>query len=328
MRDRVRVVPSARWGRGGDLRRAALQILVPHLWLGAFALAAYATWAYTAGPSHLGFDAHAYWLAGRQSHPYGLAPGDGDAVLYSPAFIQVMRVLAVVPWPGFLALCMLANACAFWWLSAPLSWRWRVPLLVACWPAVLLANINPLLCVCAVLAVTRPGTWAVVPAALTKITPSFVSIAWWLGTGEWRRVLHAASLTCLLVVASYAWQPGLWSEWVHFLLLHSDDSLLRTARLGAGLLVSVLAARSRRPWLTGVAFLLLLPMGGWYLLDLALILPRLLRHDVATASVRLVTTRPAWASRRRIGTVIAAPARAITVMPSQAGTLPRSSSQA
>jgi hypothetical protein len=223
---------------------------------------------------------------------------------------------------------MVMNGWAFWWLSAPLSWRWRAPLLMACWPAVLIANVNPLLCVCAVLAMTRSGGWWAVPAALTKITPSFVSIAWWVEDREWHKILGAAGLTVGLVSLSYLLEPALWTEWVRFLLLHSDDSVMRTVRLGAGLALSVLAARSRRPWLSAIAFYLLLPMAGAYLQALALMLPRLLRHDAGTASARLVTTRPAWASRRRIGSVIPAPARAMTAMPSHAGVLPRSSSQA
>ena len=251
-----------------------------------------------------------------------------DAVLYSPLFIQLMQVLGWVPWPAFLTLVMLLNAAAVWWLCAPLSLPWRVPLLVACWPALLMANINPVLCVCAVLTVTRPAHWALLPAVLTKITPSFASVAWWLGAGEWRRVMHAAALTLTVVAASFMLDPLLWSEWVRFLLSHSDDSTARTVRLVAGVVLSVAAARSRRTWVFGLAFMLLLPMGGWYLQAFVVMLPRLLGHGAETAWARLVTTRPACSSRRRIGTVIAAPARAMAAIPSQAGALPRSSSQA
>ena len=39
----------------------------------------------------LGVDAHAYWVAGRSSHPYDQAPGFQDAFLYTPVFAQLMR---------------------------------------------------------------------------------------------------------------------------------------------------------------------------------------------------------------------------------------------
>ena len=37
-------------------------------------------------------DARAYFLAGHQDQPYDLAPGEPFAVLYSPVFVQLMRL--------------------------------------------------------------------------------------------------------------------------------------------------------------------------------------------------------------------------------------------
>jgi hypothetical protein len=191
----------------------------------------------------------------------------------------VMRVVALVPWPMFLACFMLANALAFWWLSAPLPWRWRVPVLAACWPALLLGNINPLLCVCLVLALTGSGAWSVVPSALTKITPAFMPVVWWLVHREWRRVTEAGLLTLIMIAATYAQDPGLWSEWLGFLLHHADDSPLRLVRLVVAAGLAVWAVRTRRLWVAGLAFYLLLPMTDWHVQALSglMVLPRLVR---------------------------------------------------
>ena len=323
-----------RWGRDGDLTRASIRVLIPGLWVGSIALALYATWVYTiGGGAPLAFDAHAYWLAGRRPHPYGLPPGEIDAVLYSPVFVLAMRVIALLPWPVFMALWIAGDAVAFWWLSAPVPWRWRVPLLAACVPSVLLGNVGALLCVCLVVALTRSAWWAAVPIVLTKITPMLVAVVWWLHHGERWRALGAAAVSAGLVLGSYAIEPELWTEWVVFLFAHSDDSVLRVARLVAGALVALWAARSGRPWLFGVAFYLLMPMASMVAL---MTLPRLMAvssrmpaaAQAGTVSARFVTTRPAWSSRRRIGTVAAAPASAMMLIPSHAGELPWSSSQA
>jgi hypothetical protein len=270
--------PSAltdRWAPDGDLRQLGVRILVAELWAAAFTLAVIATWAYTLGPSHLGVDAHAYWLGGRQAEPYGIAPGQTDAVLYSPAFVMLMRPLALLSWPLFLGAWMVAAALAFWWLSAPLHWTWRVPVLAVCWPAVLLGNVTPLLCVCSVLALTRGGSWTAVPSALTKITPAFMPVVWWMADHQWRRAFEAATLTLLVIAVTYVLDPQLWGQWVSFLLEQSANSPWRILRLLLAAALAVWAAATRRPWAAGLAFYFLLPVVGW--LSGLMVLPRLLR---------------------------------------------------
>jgi hypothetical protein len=274
----------ARWGRDGDLRQVGQRILVVQLWLGTMVLAAFATWAYTMGPSYLGVDAHAYWVGAQMSHPYTLPPGEIDAVLYSPVFLEAVRVLEFLPWKVFLAGLMLADCVAFWWLSAPLPWKWRAPALAACWPAVLLANVNPLLCVSTVLAITGAGAWSVVPSLLTKITPALMPLAWWASDKDWRRVARATAMATVLVAISWRLDPSLWRQWIAFLFAHSDDSTVRTLRLILAAGLAGWAAKSRRLWVAGLAFYLLLPMAGWHVHSLAglMVLPRLIRADRLT----------------------------------------------
>ena len=157
-------------------------------WVIGLALA-WSSWFYLFGqPESLGMDARAYYEAGHQSDPYQLAPGDPFAVLYSPVFVQPMCLLAWVPWAVFMTVWLTANAVAYWWLSAPLPWRWR-PCAAVVIPAVLIGNVYGVLAACflvAVLGRTRSAA-AVAPLALKKITPAGVACLWLLLCREWTR---------------------------------------------------------------------------------------------------------------------------------------------
>ena len=109
---------ASRWSREGDLFLAATAIAKPGIWIGAALVALYAIWFYgMSGMYRFGLDAHAYWLAGRLENPYNAGPGEIDAFLYSPVFALVMRIMAVMPWPMFLTIWMVADAAAIWWLG-------------------------------------------------------------------------------------------------------------------------------------------------------------------------------------------------------------------
>ena len=149
-----------RWRAGGDLRLAATRVALIYVWVGASALAVHCA-VYYLGGSGVGGDAHAYWLAGHAAHPYGAAPGTMDAYLYSPLFLQVIRPLAWLPWPAFIALWMATEAAAFWWLLKPLGLQWGLPCFLLCVPELLLDNINGLLGLVMVLGFRYAGLWAV-----------------------------------------------------------------------------------------------------------------------------------------------------------------------
>jgi hypothetical protein len=272
----------SRWARDGDLRQAAEQILVPAVWLGSIALAGYTLWAFLfSGHAPIGSDLRPMWVAARVSEPYGTAPGELGAFLYSPVVVLLARELAAIPWPVFLGAWMVAEAVAMWWLTAPLRWRWRGPLLLTVGvSSVLLTNVMPVLCVCFVLAVTQTRARWVAPLALTKITPALAAGLWWAARGEWAPAIRALAVTLLVAAASFLLAPGLWVDWIRFLVEHRGDSPLRLVRLALGAAVTVWAGRTKRWWLLGVGFYLLGPVGIYELqvLGRLIVIIRLVEH--------------------------------------------------
>lgn len=248
-----------RWRAGGDLRAVAERTTLVCLWGATAALAAYALFAYTVISSP-GMDTHAYWLAGHLPDPYGIRPGEPDAVLYSPLFVQAMRVLALLPWPVFYGAWVAAETCAYVWLLHPLPLRWRVPALLACVPAVVMGNVYGMLGVTLVLGIGRSPWFAA--AAFTKVTPAGVGAIWFAARGEWR-ALAGLVLTCsFLAGVSFAAAPDLWVSWVRFLTSHTGDGAGRLVQIPLGLLLAVVAARTDRRWLLAVAWWLTMPMAS------------------------------------------------------------------
>jgi hypothetical protein len=206
----------------------------------------------------VGYDAHAYWLAGRSAHPYQAAPGQYDAFLYSPVFALLMKPIAMLPWLWFRTLWMVAESGAFLWLVGSVGWAWRIPLLALCVPEVTMGNIYGFLGVAAVVGMRRPEAWAF--PLLTKVTPGAVGLLWFAARGEWRKVARGAIATLALSAASFAAAPGLWNEWIRFLLRHSADNGAKVpVLLGVAAIVTVVAARSDRAWLLPIGMLLAVP---------------------------------------------------------------------
>jgi len=230
----------------------------------------------------LGYDAHAYWLAGQTAHPYGGQVGSHDAFLYSPVFAQVMHVLGLLPFPVFYALWFAVELAAFWWLTAPVKWPWRLPILLLCVPELLIGNIYGLLGLVAVLGLQRPGLWAF--ALLTKVTTGLAGLVWFGVRGDWRSVLRIGMWTALVMGASALIQPQLWREWFEFLLHGHDGEPFTTKALRMGLAVAFVAwgALSSRAWTIPVSMLFLAPHFGFSDKDVAMLapIPRLAKTDV------------------------------------------------
>lgn len=215
------------------------------------------------------FDSHAYWLAGQTAHPYGRPPGSRDAFLYSPAFAQLMYPLALLPAWAFSALWMLAEAAVFLWLTAPLPWRWRTPVLMICIPELLLGNVYAFLALAAVLGLRRPEFWAF--PLLTKITPGCLGLLWFAARGEWRQVGRALAMTTAIVAISYLANPGLWHEWLHFLLTaRSGDESYIVARTAAAAALVVVAARLNQAWCLPITLWFAAPVFSTSSKDLAI----------------------------------------------------------
>jgi hypothetical protein len=203
-----------------------------------------------------GFDAHAYWVAGRRSHPYEVAPGRPDAFLYSPVFALGLRALAWLPWPVFLLMWMVAESACFVWLVRPLPLRWAVPVLMFCSLEIMFGNIYGFMAVTTVLADRQGGWWAF--GLLTKVVPGGIGIAWSAAQRDWRGLARLAVVMLILCAGSWLVQPSLWTEWVAFLRAHRDASHPSVVRLVAGAVLCALSVR--RWWLLPVGMALLTPV--------------------------------------------------------------------
>jgi Glycosyltransferase family 87 len=285
--DRVRSDP--------DRRRALAHGVLVGAWVGALLIATEAAVYYTSAGG-VGMDAHAYWLAGGSAHPYQAAPEQMDAFLYSPAFAQIMRPLAALPWHAFMALWMTTELACFLWLTKGLRWTWRIPALLLAVPELLIGNIYGFLGVAIVVGVTRrPETWAF--ALFTKVTTALPGVLWFAARREWRSLGRLLVGSGLVAAVSFAISPGLWSEWLEFLVRHgSDQGYGPLLRLGLALAVALVAARRGWAFLLPLAVLLAVPTWSGENKDFALLLaaiplalrdttPRALRDQRADQSV-------------------------------------------
>jgi hypothetical protein len=223
----------------------------------------------------VGADAHAYWLAGLETHPYGPAPGAVDAFLYSPLFAQAMRLLSLLPWHFFLGAWMVAETVALCWLVRPLPWAWRIPVGLLAVDEILMGNIYVFLAVAAVLGMRYPAAWAF--PLLTKITPAIPGVVWFALRGEWRQLVRAGVVTLGLVALSASVDPHLWVEWVQFLLRHGAQSGWVWARIVAGVSIAAVSAKRQYAWGLPLASLVSLPNWNGQPKDMAILLgiPRL-----------------------------------------------------
>jgi hypothetical protein len=257
--------------RGSEfLTPTRLRALRHGLWVGAaFTLLIAVSDIYGA---RFGFDAHAYWAAWRHEGLYTVAPQQLDAYLYSPAFAQAIWPLAQLPWSVFCIAWIAVITGVYVWLLAPIDLRWRVPLLMLCSLDLVAGNVWAFFALVLVFGLRYPGLWAF--PALTKVTP-LVGPVWFLARREWRSLAIVAVTTATIAIASVSIDPGLWGDWVRF-LLHADDAaspaamnlrpllhpptaLFLAVDLPIAVAITVFAARRNRPWLLPVAMVFAMP---------------------------------------------------------------------
>jgi Glycosyltransferase family 87 len=277
-----------------DLRRAIRIGVVLGLWLAGAYLALDTLVAYHQYGG-VAKDAHAYWLTAHGGKLYGIAPGTKDAYLYSPAFAQVVRPLALLPFAWFAAICMVLDALAFAWLLAPLGLRWAAPIMLFTVPELMPAQVTGIITAGVVLAVTGRGGWSAV-GWLTKITPGAFSVAWLLSRRDWRGVAAALGWTAAISLVSFALWPSAWSAWFHF-LISTPTSPWTPVREGAALVLVLVGGRRGWWWVVPVALAVAAPvLGGLYVLTaltgLARLAPRQTPAAVTTASVRNPASSP------------------------------------
>ena len=211
-----------------------------------------------------GQDARAYWAVPMDAPYIPGSVGHESAYLYSPAFLQAMTPLRVLPWTAFVVVWTLVLLAVLFWLSGPLLFG---PLIVLCFPELWGGNITILLAAAVVAGFRFAGTWAL--PLLTKVTPG-LGLLWFLARREWRSLVVAGATTAAIVAVSAALAPGLWRDWIDLLRSSTGSStvpgsvpipLLWRLPFAAGF-IAWAAWRDRR-WLLPAGVLLAMPVIWW-----------------------------------------------------------------
>jgi hypothetical protein len=209
-------------------------------------------------------DARSYWsptLADPYANAHWTTP---SAYVYSPAFLQLVAPLALLPWQGFVAAWTAILIGALRFLTGPRLLAIGVVLAI---PELIGGNISLLLAVAIVAGFRWPATWAFV--LLTKVTPG-VGLLWFALRGEWRSLAIALGATFSIFLGSAIFMPGAWTEWLRVL----TDAAGRDgtwaalpipflARLPIAVAVIAWGAQTNRRWTVPVAAMIALP-ALWY----------------------------------------------------------------
>jgi hypothetical protein len=213
------------------------------------------------GPGH---DARAYWAVPLDGPYVPGSVGQESAYLYSPAFLQAIAPLRLLPWTPFLVVWTLLLLGTLAWLSGPLLFG---PLVILAFPELWGGNITILLAAAIVLGFRAAGSWAL--PLLTKVTPG-LGLLWFAARREWRSSGVAALVTGAMVAVSFALSPDAWRDWIALLWSSTGSSTVPGSvpvplilRLPVAAAVITWAARTSRPWALPVGVLLAMPVIWW-----------------------------------------------------------------
>ena len=220
-------------------------------------------WSLSALPS--GMDARCYWVPDL-SNPYLHSNWtDQIAYPYSPAFLQILEPIRLLPWQLFMAVWAAILMAAMVYLTGP-----RLILLGLAFFGLMEiwgGNIELLIAVAIVLGFRWPAAWAFV--LLTKVTPG-VGLLWFVVRREWRSLAIALAATVAVAAVSAAIAPNAWLAWRDVLVSNAGKNGTWAAvpipfavRLPAAVLLVVWGARKNRRWTVPVAAMLALP-ALWY----------------------------------------------------------------
>lgn len=249
--------------------RAVRDRLVVAAWAGAACLVAAEAWLVLQG--EWGWDSVTYWSVWSQQTMYHIAPHTQGAYLYSPAFAQVIYPLTLLPRSVFTALWFGLGAGAYCWMIRPAGWVWGIPLAALALEDLRVGNITWLIALSLAVGMRRSPAW-VVPA-LTKVTPAVV-VLWLVPRRDWRGLLHFGAVALLVTAVSLRLAPGLWVDWIEFLMSHGHPWAV--ARFAIAAAIVVLASYRGWPWLLPCALIAVSPVPALYVLGFVCVLPRLL----------------------------------------------------
>ena len=211
-----------------------------------------------------GQDAYCYWFPSLDD-PYARSDWtDPIAYVYSPAFLQVLQPIRVLPWQAFMAIWTGILLAAVFLLTGR---KWFTIGVVLSLMELAGGNIHLLLAAAMVLGFRWPATWALV--LLTKITPG-IGLLWFVVRGEWRQLAIALGATALIVAVSFVTLPDAWFEWGEVLsrIAGRDGTWAAVpipflVRLPFAVALVVWGAHTNRRWTVPVAGMLALP-ALWY----------------------------------------------------------------
>jgi hypothetical protein len=210
-----------------------------------------------------GFDARAYWGYPRDevySAVPTLSAGYGF-YRYSPVFVPLMTLWSAIPWPLFVTAWFLVGVALYVWMVGP----WSLALLAVPVFAVelFIGNIHLLLALAIVLGFRWPAAWSFV--LLTKVTPG-IGLLWFVVRREWRSLGIALGVTAVILGASFALTPDLWTAWLRSLTQTSEPGSGNTVavplpyRLAAAAFLVIWGARTDRRWTVVVAATISIPV--------------------------------------------------------------------
>jgi hypothetical protein len=212
-----------------------------------------------------GMDARCYWLPSL-SDPYLHSNWlDQIAYPYSPAFLQLLEPIRVLPWQVFMAAWAAILMAALAYMTGP-----RLILLGLAFFGLMEiwgGNIELLVAVAIVLGFRWPAAWSFV--LLTKITPG-IGLLWFVVRREWRSLAIALAATVIIAAVSFVLMPDAWQRWPQVLAGNVGKGGTWAAvpipfavRLPFALALVVWGARTNRRWTVPVSAMLALP-ALWY----------------------------------------------------------------
>ena len=189
---------------------------------------------------------------------------DPIAYVYSPAFLQVLQPIRILPWQAFMAVWTGILLGALVLLTGR---RWLAVGVVLALMELAGGNIHLLLAAAIVLGFRWPWAWSLV--LLTKITPG-IGLLWFVVRQEWRNLAIALAGTAAIVAVSFLLLPDAWFGWAEVLsrVAGRDGTWAAVPipfvlRFPVALAIVVWGAWTGRRWTVPVAGMLALP-ALWY----------------------------------------------------------------
>lgn len=206
------------------------------------------------------------WWTTDASQPYGRGVAEAGAYLYSPAVLQLLSPLRVLPWEAVVWIWAALMLGSLAYCAGRLT-----PLIILAPPVMgelAMSNMHLLYAAAIVIGFRWPGAWSLL--LLTKVTPG-IGLLWFAVRREWRHLFIALGVTGAVVAVSVAIGPHLWISWFELLRDASQAPpvpfqpnapfpipLLFRLPLAAALVIW--GARTDRKWTVPVAVVLALPV--------------------------------------------------------------------